>query len=91
MSRLPLLPDSVSASFLPSGDQAGAPLMPARADTMLRLPLRTSWTYTAETRRSNDTYASQLPSADQAGDISGRSDCRIMRGFSPSASATISW
>ena len=34
MSRLPLLPDSVSASFLPSGDYDGAPLMPARADTM---------------------------------------------------------
>ena len=30
---LPPLPPNVSASFLPSGDQAGAPLMPARADT----------------------------------------------------------
>ena len=41
MSGLPLLPPNVNASFLPSGDHTGAPLIPARADTCRRSPVRT--------------------------------------------------
>src|SRR5215831_15721053 len=91
MSGLPALPPKVSASLWPSGDHAGAPLTPTRADTCRRSPLRTSCTYTAACLVSKDTYASHCPSGDQAGDMSGKRDSRIMCWFAPSASATMSW
>ena len=86
--RLPPLPDSVSSSFLPSGEYDGAPLMPARAETMDFFPVRRCCTKMADVRRSNETYASHSPSGDQAGDMMGNGDARMRTRLAPSESAT---
>src|SRR5271168_1317132 len=91
MSKLPSRVDKVSASFLPSGDHAGAWFTPACADTRRRSPVLSVCTYTDGRRSSKDTYARLRPSGDHAGDIKGSLDCMTTRGFSPSASATMSW
>src|SRR3954462_12385437 len=88
MSRLPLLPDNVSASFLPSGEYEGAPLMPARAETGIFFADLRCCTNTVETRRSNDTYASHSPSGDHAGDIRGSGELITRLRLAPSESAT---
>jgi hypothetical protein len=48
----------------------------------------TSCTYTTGLRDSNDTYASWVPLADQAGEITGSGLASADCAFSPSASAT---
>ena len=45
----------VTASCLPSGDQAGALLEPRKLAIKRRFPEATSWTYTTGLRDSNDT------------------------------------
>src|SRR5688572_16962833 len=89
-SRFPSFWDRVSANLRPSGDHAGALLIPAREETRFRSPVRRTCVYTAEALLSKDTYARFCPSGDHAGDIKGSVDCATTRGFSPSASATIS-
>ena len=49
------MPHSVRASFLPSGENAGAPLMPARWRYLRSLARAQRCTYTPDCLPSNDT------------------------------------
>src|SRR5258706_6206817 len=86
----PLSRESVTASFEPSGDQAGAEFEPLKLAAMLRLPSASECTYTTGFLFSNDTYAIRLPSGDQVGEMIGSCDLRMVWSFRPSASAICS-
>src|SRR4249919_818010 len=89
MSGLPPL-ESVSARRPPSGENAGAPLMPLLLDTCWRDPVARSWMKIDELPLSNELYARRLPSGDHAGDSSGSRERTTTCGLKPSESATIS-
>src|SRR5262245_26258537 len=63
--------ESTTASRRPSGDHAGALLLPKKLATACRAPVTIDCTYTTGLRCSNDTYASRVPSGDHVGEIMG--------------------
>src|SRR5687768_3522485 len=67
----PPIRDSTTASFFPSGDHAGALLLPLKLATALRALVASVCMYTTGFLFSKDTYASCLPSGDHAGDMIG--------------------
>src|SRR5215210_5569268 len=69
---------SVTARRRPSGDHAGALLLPEKLATALRAPLVSDCTYTTGFLRSNDTYASRFPSGDHDGEMIGSFDFSIV-------------
>src|SRR4029453_16645840 len=82
---------SVTARRRPSGDHAGALLLPRKLATAWREPLARFCTYTTGFFCSNETYAMRVPSGDQRGDRSGSLLVTITCGSAPSASATSNW
>ena len=77
---------SVKTSFLPSGENAGEPFIPIRSDIFLRLPVLSVCMKIDDKFPSKETYANCLLSGDQAGDIMGSLDSRIILSLSPSES-----
>jgi hypothetical protein len=72
MSGLPLPPPRVSASFFPSGDQAGAPFTPLWPTPERRSPVRTSCTYTSRSLALERHVGEPLAIRRPRGDISGK-------------------
>ena len=72
---------SVTARRLPSGDQAGALLLPRKLATARRSPVDSDCTYTTGFLFSNDTYARRVPSGDQRGDSSGSCEVTTVCGI----------